>query len=65
MTNTTGPMWVLFWMTDDETDHFSICADEQEARDRYGMLIVNDIDVRCAGIAPINESTEPWHVRSS
>lgn len=55
------PMWVLFWMLVDQTDHFVICDDEQEARNKFEDLVKSTDDLACAGIGPINVSTEHWH----
>ena len=54
-------MWVLFWMLDDETDHFRICDDQIEAETRLDHLINTTSDLSCAGIGPITNSTEHWH----
>lgn len=58
-------MWVLFWMLDDETDHFTICADKAEAVTKYDSLVASTDNLSCAGTAPIHDSTEHWHTATT
>lgn len=54
-------MWVVFWMTNNNVDHFVICEDEEQAEAIYKQRIADE-QVYCAGYAPIKKATEPhWY----
>lgn len=54
-------MWVVFYTRYFE-DHYRVFETETEATDWFNQLVANDPHVYCAGVGPITNSTEHWHV---
>lgn len=58
-----NPMWIFAYTENhggnDLRDHYTLCADEAEARAKFeAMLATSDI-LHCAAIAPVAYATEP------
>ena len=55
-------MWVIFYTLNNFTDDYMIRETEAEAEAELAKLM-QDENVYAAGIGPVTNSTEHWHVR--